>query len=96
MEAVTSWCGESPGLVGTCFVVVGFVCYYLGWIAGKPRVIGAGHLKKLLQECPILSQYYWPTIWGFYCHVSTIMRFVLQKYPKIVYRRSDYIAGCSS
>lgn len=65
-----------------------YVCYYLGWVAGKPRVVGTGKLRdKLLKNCPILSQCYWPTIWAFNRHLSTGVRFFLQRPPKIHYRR---------
>ncbi len=88
MDALAEWCSERPGLLGACCVILVFACYYLGWIAGKPKVIGAGQFRKtLLQGCPILSEYYWPTVWGFNCHVSTITRFILQKNPNIAYKR---------
>ena len=71
--------------------VVLYVSYYLGWVAGKPRVVGGGQLRdKLLKDCPILSQTYWPTIWAFNRHLSTGARFLLQRPPKINYRRYFY------
>ena len=71
----------------TC-ILLAYLTYYLGWVAGKPKVIGSGQLKeKLLRACPILSECYWPTIWGFQCHVSTVVRFLLQKDPDIQYKR---------
>lgn len=65
-----------------------YASYYLGWVAGKPKVVGTGELKeRLVKTCPILSEYYWPTFWAFYCHLSTIVRVLLQKPPNIKYRR---------
>ena len=88
MDWLLDWWQERSGLLCACCLLLVFACYYLLWIAGRPKVIGAGDLRrKLVQDCPILSEYYWPTLWGFNRHVSTIMRFILQRNPKIGYKR---------
>jgi hypothetical protein len=41
-----------------------------------------------------LSECYWPTFWAFYCHLSTIIRVILQKKPDIKYRRCVQLLTC--
>lgn len=82
------WSGQKLSLVVLSCIILAYACYYLGWIASKPKVIGSGQLKeRLLKSCPILSECYWPTFWGIQCHVSTIARCLLQKDPQIKYSR---------
>lgn len=82
------WSGQRLLLVALSCILLAFCIYYLCCVAGKPRVVGTGQLKeKLLRSCPILSECYWPTMWGFNCHVSTVGRFLLQKKIDIQYRR---------
>lgn len=82
------WSGKRLSLVALFCTLLAYLSYYLGWVAGKPRVVGTGELKqRLLRDCPILSECYWPTIWGFQCHISTVTRFLLQKTLDIQYRR---------
>ena len=69
-------------------MLLAYVFYYLGWVARRPQVVGTGELReRLVKNCPILSEYYWPTFWAFYCHLSTIVRVLLQKRPNIKYQR---------
>ena len=72
----------------TLFLALYFL-YYLLFTVNKPRVAGArGKFHSMLMEsCPTLSAYYWPTFWAFNCHLNTIVRFVLQRPPSITYRR---------
>ena len=82
------WSGERLALLTLSCAVMVYLFYYLCWVVNKPKVVGTGELKeRLLKNCPILSECYWPTFWGFYCHVSTISRFILQKPPCVEYRR---------
>lgn len=75
-------------LVVVSGLLLAYIAYYFGWVAGRPQVVGAGVLKEtLIKKCPILSECYWPTFWAYQCHLSTIMRFLLQKNPSITYRR---------
>ena len=68
--------------------VVYFVWYYL-LVVHKPRLVGGGTTLKqhFLDHCPILSNYYYPTIWATNCHFSTIGRAKLQKCPGVSYDR---------
>lgn len=85
---LTDYSGQRLCLVALSCILLAYFIYYLGWVAGKPKVVGSGLLKeKIMKHCPILSECYWPTIWGFQCHLSTVMRFLLQKPPEIQYRR---------
>lgn len=99
MEIISEWSGFFSGCVNfttvLCTLVAAFyLIFYFGWVAGKPKVFG-GDAKKnqlnlkelLLKHCPILSQTYWPTFWAFQCHLTTILRFILQKDLKMRYKR---------
>lgn len=82
--------GLEVALVSVAGICTAYALYYLVWVAHRPKVVGAGNSKlkdKLLKHCPILSECYWPTFWGFQCHLSTILRVFLQKNPNIKYRR---------
>ena len=75
-----------------CTLIVAYIIFYSGWVAAKPKVYGGGVKKKqlremLLKHCPILSQTYWPTFWAFQCHLTTVLRFILQKDLKTNYIR---------
>lgn len=87
--SLEDWSGERLVLVMATTLLLAYVSYYLGWVARRPQVVGTGKLReKLVKNCPILSECYWPTFWAFYCHLSTIVRVVLQKHPNIKYQRS--------
>ena len=79
---------ELVALLAVSGLCLAYAAYYLGWVAAKPKVVGGGQLKeRLVKNCPILSEYYWPTFWGFHRHLSTILRALLQKPPNITYKR---------
>ena len=58
-----------------------YLLYYITNVVNKPRLFGGEAKLKphLLACCPTLSQYYWPTIWAFNCHCTTLLRFILQR-----------------
>ena len=68
-----------------CAVAVYSAWYYL-LVVNKPRLFGGGTALRqhVLSHCPILSQYYYPTFWAANCHLSTVGRAQLQKYPEDV------------
>ena len=71
-----------------CAVVVYCAWYYL-LVVAKPRLVGGGNKlrKHILNHCPILSHYYYPTFWAPNCHFTTIGRAKLQKCPGVTYDR---------
>ena len=82
-------CQPSWGVVlVVCAVAVYFAWYYL-LVVAKPRLVGGGTTlrKHILNHCPILSHYYYPTFWAPNCHFTTIGRAKLQKCPGVTYNR---------
>lgn len=82
------WSTLTAAALGSVFLV--YATFYLGWVVRKPAVIGLagskGDLKeRLIKNCPILSEYYWPTFWAVQYHLATITRFLMQKKPNIRY-----------
>ena len=78
-----------------CAVVVYCAWYYL-LVVDKPRLVGGGNKlrKHILNHCPILSHYYYPTFWAPNCHFTTIGREKLQKCPGVTYDRLETINTC--
>ena len=84
-------CQPSWGVVlVVCAVAVYFAWYYL-LVVAKPRLVGGGTTlrKHILNHCPILSHYYYPTFWAPNCHFTTIGREKLQKCPGVTYTRLE-------
>ena len=75
-----------------CAVVVYCAWYYL-LVVAKPRLVGGGNKlrKHILNHCPILSHYYYPTLWAPNYHFTTIGREKLQKCPGVTYDRLETI-----
>ncbi len=79
----------SRALVAMLLVLLTYLLYYAFFVVGRPRVVGGRRALRehLLERCPSLRQYYWPTVWAFTCHQTTILRALLQKSPPLQYRR---------
>lgn len=79
-------------LAGMALVLLAYLFYYVFFVVSRPKVVGGGGALRqhLLRHCPSLRQYYWPTVWAFTCHQTTIMRAILQRSPPLEYRR--YVA----
>lgn len=71
------------GLAVTFLFGLFYVLYYLSCVVNKPKVIGGrkGFKDHMLKHCPCLSQRYWPKVWAFHFHLSTILRAVCQTQP---------------
>lgn len=71
------------GLAVVCLFGLFYILYYLSCVVNKPKLIGGqnGLKDHLLKHCPCLSHRYWPKVWAFQCHLSTVLRAVLQKCP---------------
>ena len=81
----------------TVLLLLVAVAVYSAWyyllVVNKPRVVGGGTSLKehVLTQCPILSQYYYPTFWACGCHFTTIGRAKLQKCPGVTYSRYIHV-----
>ena len=90
------WLEEYQPSWGVLLVVCGVVVYF-GWyyllVVHKPRLVGGGTTLKqhILNHCPILSHYYYPTFWAVNCHFTTIGRAILQKCPGVTYDRYGHL-----
>ena len=69
-------------------VVLYFAWYYF-LVVNRPRVVGGGTTLRehILNHCPILSQYYYPTLWAPNYHFTTIGREKLQMCPGVTFSR---------
>ena len=71
--------------------VVTYVARYYLLVVDRPRVVGGGTTLRehIVNHCPILSQYYYPTFWALNHHFTTIGRAKLQTCPGVQYNRYD-------
>ena len=70
-------------------LLVTYVTYYLFHVVQKPRLIGKeGPFREfLLQSCPMVGEYYWPTFWCFGARAQTVIRAVIRSKPSVPFRR---------
>lgn len=70
-------------------LLVTYVTYYLFHVVQKPRLIGKeGPFQEfLLQSCPMVNEYYWPTFWCFGARAQTVIRAVIRSKPSVPFRR---------
>lgn len=82
---------SNPRLVLALSFVVAFILYYLADVAKQPILAcQEGKFKKfLLENCPILQQRYWPTLWCFGTHAQTALANYLRGwlFPDLPYHR---------
>lgn len=66
-----------------------YITYYLFHVVQKPRLIGKeGPFREfVLQSCPMLSEYYWPTFWCFGGRAQTVIRALARSRPSVPFRR---------
>ncbi|KAK2557846.1 Phospholipase ABHD3 [Acropora cervicornis] len=66
-----------------------YFLYYFFHVVHKPRlIVKEGRFRKfLLQSCPMLSEYYWPTFWCFAAHAQTLIRALIRSRPSVPFRR---------
>lgn len=66
-----------------------YITYYLVHVVQKPRLIGKeGPFREfVLQSCPMLSEYYWPTFWCFGGRAQTVIRALARSRPSVPFRR---------
>ncbi|KAG8133517.1 hypothetical protein E2320_011290, partial [Naja naja] len=65
-----------------------YVCYYLRTIAKKPQLItGNENFCQFLQDqCPVLTEIYYPTAWCWEGHLQTLLRPFITSKPNVQYR----------
>ncbi|XP_063155243.1 phospholipase ABHD3 isoform X3 [Candoia aspera] len=65
-----------------------YVCYYLSTIAKKPQLVtGSENFSQFLQDqCPVLTEIYYPTIWCWEGHLQTLLRPFITSKPNVQYR----------
>ncbi|KAM3839895.1 phospholipase ABHD3 [Vipera latastei] len=65
-----------------------YVCYYLRTIAKKPQLItGNENFCQFLQDqCPVLTEIYYPTVWCWEGHLQTLLRPFITSKPNVQYR----------
>lgn len=82
----------STPLKVTILLAFFYILYYLSCVVNKPKLLGGeeGLQQYLIQHCPVLTERYWPTIWAFHYHLTTILRAILQKCPTSVVKYSRY------
>ena len=75
-------------------LLVTYVTYYLFHVVQKPRLVGKeGPFREfLLQSCPMVNEYYWPTFWCFGARAQTVIRAVIRSKPSVPFRR--YFFNC--
>ncbi|XP_023221920.1 phospholipase ABHD3-like [Centruroides sculpturatus] len=81
---------SNPRLILILSFGIVFILYYLADVAKQPILAcQEGKFKKFLQEnCPILQQRYWPTLWCFGTHAQTALANFLRGWlPDLPYHR---------
>ncbi|XP_051555209.1 phospholipase ABHD3-like [Myxocyprinus asiaticus] len=80
--------GSGVGLSVVLGFSAAYVCYYLMSVAKKPLLIAGG--KKFHQflrdQCPVVSETYYPTFWCWESRVQTLLRPLVTARPRVNYR----------
>ena len=61
-----------------------YYVYYRVCVVSVPRVVCADkrRLSALRKHCPVFFEEFWPTFWAPQAHMQTIIRVVIQTFPK--------------
>ena len=83
----------STPLKVTILLACFYILYYLSCVVNKPKLVGGerGLQPYLIQHCPVLTERYWPKIWAFHFHLTTILRAILQRCPTSTIKYSRYL-----
>uniref|UniRef100_G3PZ32 Phospholipase ABHD3 n=1 Tax=Gasterosteus aculeatus aculeatus TaxID=481459 RepID=G3PZ32_GASAC len=86
--------GSGVGLSLVLGFSAAYTCYYLLSVAKKPQLISGG--KKfyhfLREQCPVVSETYYPTFWCWESRIQTLLRPFVTAKPGVVYR-NELIKG---
>lgn len=75
----------------TTALFLAYLFYYRLYVVAPPQVVCAdvASLAALREHCPALFERYWPTPWASPAYMQTVLRAVIQTYPKP--RRRRYV-----
>ena len=61
-----------------------YYVYYRVYVVSVPRVVCADErkLSALKKHCPVFFEEFWPTFWAPQAHMQTVIRVVIQTFPK--------------
>ena len=61
-----------------------YYVYYRTYVVSVPRVVCADEkrLAALKKHCPVFFEEFWPTFWAPQAHMQTVIRVVIQTFPK--------------
>ncbi|XP_037537713.1 phospholipase ABHD3 isoform X2 [Nematolebias whitei] len=80
--------GSGVGLSLVLGFSAAYTCYYLISVAKKPQLVSGG--KKfyhfLKEQCPVVSETYYPTFWCWESRIQTLLRPFVTAKPGVVYR----------
>ncbi|XP_064202983.1 phospholipase ABHD3 [Anguilla rostrata] len=80
--------GSGVGLSLVLGFSAAYACYYLISVAKKPQLIAGGKkfYQFLKEQCPVVSETYYPTFWCWESRVQTLLRPFVTAKPVVCYR----------
>ncbi|XP_035026842.1 phospholipase ABHD3 isoform X2 [Hippoglossus stenolepis] len=81
--------GSGVGLSLVLGFSAAYTCYYLISVAKKPQLISGGKkfYQFLKEQCPVVSETYYPTFWCWESRIQTLLRPFVTAKPGVVYRK---------
>ncbi|XP_023820997.1 phospholipase ABHD3 isoform X2 [Oryzias latipes] len=81
--------GSGVGLSLVLGFSAAYTCYYLISVARKPQLISGGKkfYQFLREQCPVVSETYYPTFWCWESRIQTLLRPFVTAKPGVVYRK---------
>uniref|UniRef100_A0AAQ5ZHF1 Phospholipase ABHD3 n=1 Tax=Amphiprion ocellaris TaxID=80972 RepID=A0AAQ5ZHF1_AMPOC len=80
--------GSGVGLSLVLGFSAAYTCYYLISVAKKPQLISGGKkfYQFLREQCPVVSETYYPTFWCWESRIQTLLRPFVTAKPGVIYR----------
>ncbi|XP_018613203.1 phospholipase ABHD3 [Scleropages formosus] len=80
--------GSGVGLSLVLGFSAAYACYYLIAVAKKPQLVGGGKkfCQFLREQCPVVSETYYPPFWCWESRVQTLLRPFVTAKPWVSYR----------
>ncbi|XP_030608159.1 phospholipase ABHD3 isoform X2 [Archocentrus centrarchus] len=81
--------GSGVGLSLVLGFSAAYTCYYLISVAKKPQLISGGKkfYQFLREQCPVVSETYYPTFWCWESRIQTLLRPFVTAKPGVIYRK---------
>ncbi|XP_060900932.1 phospholipase ABHD3 isoform X2 [Labrus mixtus] len=81
--------GSGVGLSLVLGFSAAYTCYYLISVAKKPQLISGGKkfYQFLREQCPVVSETYYPTFWCWESRIQTLLRPFVTAKPGVNYRK---------